>query len=168
MRYIGLVLWAAFATATGCSSNSPLTPRLCLLTAAALGGQDPSAVSCPEEHNTVSLAAGEAYYIRHELPEGLDPIGPLHVLVTTPCSESEELNVEYGLPVNTGGEGGFVAIVARTAPTGAECSLVVTASIANSSLTAATKPMSDGSGCSCLPADAGVDSGVDANSDAAP
>ncbi|XXT17121.1 hypothetical protein WME94_43525 [Sorangium sp. So ce429] len=154
MRLKEQLVLAGLVAMTGCSSSSPATPRLCLLTPVELGGKDPSAVACPEEPAPLTLAPGNAYYIRHELPEGVEPPGQLHLRIDTPCGEHEELDASYGLPAS-GDEVGPVVVVARTAPAGAACSLVVTATIANSSLTSATQPAADGADCSCAAPDAG-------------
>ncbi|WP_441286186.1 hypothetical protein ACSRUE_27510 [Sorangium sp. KYC3313] len=150
-----LLCAAVLSMATGCSDTEPDEPRLCLLGSAAVEGRDPSTVACPDPPVTISVAPGEVVYIRHELPEGIEPPGPLHVRISTPCGEAESFDADYATRDGTDGEKQHIAVISRVAPVGAECSLSVHATIANSSLTRATSPSADAATCAKLvcPAD---------------
>jgi hypothetical protein len=141
-----------FAILAGC--EDPPSPKLCLLTAADLGGSDPLAVACPDPPPVISLTTGEAYYIRHELPQGVQPPGPLHLRIDTVCGTAELLDVDYGM-LQDAGSMGPVVVVPRVAPPAAECSVTVNATIANSALSVATRPV-DGASCVCPVVDAGA------------
>lgn len=145
-----------FALALAGCNEDPASPKLCLLTSAELGGQDPLAVACPDPPPIISLTKGETYYVRHELPQGIEPPGKLHLRIDTVCGTIEQLDVDYGTPAGAdagadagAGAVGPVVVVARSAPPGAECSLVVSAIIANSSLSEATRPQAGASDCAC-------------------
>lgn len=81
------------------------------------------------------------------------PPDKLHLRIDTVCGTREQIDVDYATPTGAA-ESGPVVVVARVAPPEAPCSLTVTATIANSSLSVSTLPVS-GAMCSC-PADGGT------------
>lgn len=150
--------------AAGCAQAEG--PALCLFLAnPSAGPVDPQSQSCAsvtaaQKAAPLVLHAGkDVFVVRHELPAGIDPPEPLHLKIQPPCGAADQVDVEYGT-INDQ----RVALLTRTAPAGADCSLVVTATIANSMLVAATE--ADTSTCkltSCS-ADASADAGADAAS----
>lgn len=150
---IALLVWAC---------GDPDKPVMCLLNAQGADGKDvdPTAVSCDQvnamqQGNPIYLAEGNVFILRHELPPGVEPPEPLHVSIAAACGSPELVDVEYGTIGNQ-----RVALLSRPAPQGSECSLVVTATIANSSLTATTKANATACGMvECPPVDAGADAG---------
>lgn len=106
------------ATAAG----DPLDEALCPPAAGAVEGSGESA--CPN----FTVAPAEVFFVRHTLPAEVTAPGDLSVQITTPCATvaaAAETTVEIE---HVGG----VALFSRLAPPGAECSLVVTAKLANS------------------------------------
>lgn len=158
----------------------PDAPVMCLFAADAdsIAGAEPASVACHSATDGATraapaLAAGEAYYIRHELPPDVEPPGKLHLRIESACGEAEELDVDHAsqaeiardLSTTTGTAGTekrSIAFVARTAPTGAECSLVVTATIANSTLIVTTPADTDE--CKKVVCPSAVDTGVGGSS----
>ncbi len=148
-----LLLTAALA---GCGELPP-SARLCLLTEADLGGKDALAVACPETPPEITLSKGQTYYIRHELQVGIEPPEKLHLRIDTVCGTREQLDVDHGMP--PGAEPvAPVVVLPRTAPDEAPCSLTVNATIANSTLSIATRPVA-GAACACALPDAGTGDG---------
>jgi hypothetical protein len=164
-RTLALAVLPAFMA---CSDDSPQEPKLCLFTAdlAASLAKDPSAVQCADveqkQAQALGLAPQEVYYVRHELPVKVTPPGPVHLHIGTACGTAGDLDVDYGKATKDGTAAADLpafALIARVAPPGAECSLTVTATIANSSITRSTRPTADAAACAklaCPAADAGA------------
>lgn len=120
----------------GCD-EAPDQPVMCVLAAEAAdrGTVDPAAVSCSSAaKHPPFVAEGDVFIVRHELPQGVEPPEDLHVEVTGPCDPPVVTDVPYG----TIGDR-KVALLTRAAPRGAACALVITAAIANSSLSITTE-----------------------------
>ncbi|MBI5536971.1 MAG: hypothetical protein HY898_29895 [Deltaproteobacteria bacterium] len=133
MRTILLLLIAC--SVVGCSDKLPERPKLCLIRADAMGTADPSTVTCGDR-GAISVSEGEVFFVRHELPSGIEPPGPVHIRVETACAGvAEEYDIAYG--------DGNAAIAPRVAPRGAGCAMTVAATIANSSLRETTIPAAD-------------------------
>lgn len=133
-RVILAALLCAAPLLGGCPMDAPAGPVLCLLGA----GVDPATHACAGVTPPV-LAAGDAYFIRHELPAGVTPPGTVHLRIETPCG-AVETDASYGEGADAGPAVGRFALVARVAPPGAECGVTVTATIANSALVVTSKP----------------------------
>jgi hypothetical protein len=73
-----------------------------------------------------AIADGEVYFVRHQLPEGVAPLGELKLHVETPCAK-EDIEATHV-------DG--VVFLTRIAPPGAACSFSITAVMANSELRA--------------------------------
>ena len=131
-------------------------PSLCVVSAET-SKPPPQMDRCPPaERETepvcpASIAAGNPYFVRHALPDGLASPGPLAVHIETPCAKivpdaSEEIEMTHV-------DG--IVLFSRLAPKGAECLLTVTATIANSELRCSTNPV-DPSACSSVETLCGV------------
>ena len=136
-----LAVLAALAAA-GCDPAEE--PSLCVFTAEELqaaGGDPESSSLCSpkgdggEEKDApacegFAVSAGDVFFVRHTLPSGVASPGKLEIHLTTPCATADptadvRLEVEHA---------DRVALVSLLAPVGSDCSLAVTATIANSEL----------------------------------
>jgi hypothetical protein len=123
-RFLVAVLIGCLAPA--CNDRAPQSPVLCILAAGdALDG-------CPATGGASAIHDGDAFYVVHQLPAGVEPPCDVHVHVETPCTVIDR-EMSYAAPAAAGV--GQVAIGSFVAPPGAACALVVTATIANSTLT---------------------------------
>ena len=122
---VGAVVVGAALAHGGC--DQPQGPRMCLVPA---DGADPATQQVPATCPSFSVAAGDALYLVYQLPPGIDPPGPLEIRIDTPCLT---VNVERPLEAGT-----TVSII--RAPQGADCSMAVTATLANSTIRQVTSP----------------------------
>lgn len=139
IRTRALRLWAlALTLFTGCD-GALQQPTFCVFSSRELGAGSADAFDCGLNNEAeelsrcpVQTAAGTApvledgggYFLRHDLPEGIQPIGALKIHIQTPCA-SEDVEATH---VN-----GRV-LLPRTAPKGAACAFSLTAVMANSEL----------------------------------
>ncbi len=137
LAYPGILATALLALGCG----QPDMPKMCIMRAEDAGGQaiDPKAQSCDavneaQKDAPIRLVEGDVFILRHELPEKVEPPERLHVRIAAACGAPELVDVDYGLL----GEQ-RIALLSRPAPPGSACSLVVTATIANSSLSVTTE-----------------------------
>jgi hypothetical protein len=109
----------------------PESPTLCVLSSTELDGATPESAQCPVAAGTEDgpqplpgIPDGAVYFIRHELPDGVEPIGKLAIHIETPCGD-EDLEAEHARGV---------VLISRVASLGTECSLSIQAKMANSEL----------------------------------
>jgi hypothetical protein len=125
--------------------GEPQNPALCVSTS----GDFATLAACKQTtpSQNFSVQSGEALYVAHHLPDGVDPGDQtVSVSVSTACT-----TITRTLPYSTG-----IAYSAFAAPPGAECSLTVTSAIENSTIrwVSAVDPVACANAGAC-PADAG-------------
>lgn len=134
------ILSSLFVSALLAGCHATQMPTLCVFKSSALAqgeaagdhecaGIDPTSADALVKGPN-ALTDGESYYIKFELPDGVAPIGSLHVHLETPCAK-DDLDAD---PVD-----GVVLLPAK-APAGAQCGLVITATMANSELSVDIPP----------------------------
>ena len=125
----------------------PDVPDLCLFRSDSQNGAASAEKDCAAIANeSLKIASGQPYYIRHELPEGIEPPESLEVHIATPCGESSFQASHAKLDEETKGK--YIVLVSKIAPRGAACSLIVTATIANSELRESAHP--DAEACATI------------------
>lgn len=138
MRTKSILISSLLLLAPACSPAEE--PTLCVFSAtqlAATGTGDPLDESlcqpaadradesaCPD----FTVAPDEVFFVRHTLPADVSAPGELSVQITTPCATVAPAADTTAEVEHVDG----VALFSRLAPPGAECSLVVTAKLANS------------------------------------
>jgi hypothetical protein len=139
MKTLRIVALAFAALSANCGGTPPDYPSLCVIladgasTGAAASTTDQcgvttsgSTLQCADDF---TVADGQGFVVLHQLPDDIVTDASLHLTIETPCAKVESdhkhvmssdescLQPELRIPV--------------TAPPGASCSLVITASIAN-------------------------------------
>lgn len=144
-RRIALVL---LLLAAGCGSEKDRVhrPELCVFRAGA--GVDPAdaaKTSCPSSDQ--SFVDGETFYVLHTLPDKADVQDPVSITIETPCPGSAVTTTHL--------HDDRTVLFAAVAPVGAECSLVVTATILNETARFVSEPTSDNCEAKCPSPSAG-------------
>jgi hypothetical protein len=134
---VRFALGGAMLLMAGCEDTQK--PTLCVFTSNDFTGantnKDPESFPCrtpmdvvrwdkePVQCDTV-ITSGGVIYIRHTLPDDVNPSGPLALRMETPCGTKA-----YDVPYVDG-----IALWSGETPIGAACSMVITAVLENSEL----------------------------------
>lgn len=117
-----LALAVTLVIVAGCELDEDAIdrPELCVFVPG--GKLSPEAeANCPASPRT--FAKDQAFYIKHSLPERADIKDPVSITVETACPNSAFTTKHF--------HADHVALIPALAPAGAECSLIVTATILN-------------------------------------
>ena len=115
-----LALVITFVVLAGCNDDSIEHPTLCVFVPDK-GASPEAEANCPASPRT--FAKDQAFYIKHSLPDRADIKDPVSITVETACPNSAVTTKHF--------HDEHVALIPAVAPAGAECSLIVTATILN-------------------------------------
>jgi hypothetical protein len=137
-----LVALVLLLLATGCGTEKDRVhrPELCVFRVDA--GVDPTEAaktSCPSSKQ--SFADGETFYVRHTLPDKANIQDPVSITIETPCAGSAVTTMHL--------HDDRSVLFAAVAPVGAECSLIVSATILNETARFVSEPASDNCEAKC-------------------
>lgn len=130
---------------SGCHDR--LEPHMCVFRADT--GVDPDMVDVTACPGPFSVKDGEAFFLLHELPPGIEAPEPLSVRLETPCQATTFTRDHTATRL----------LVPLTAPPGAGCDLTVTTTVANSELHQNSAPGGADACAQCPVIDAGTDGG---------
>lgn len=110
-------------TTVGCELDEDAIerPKLCVFVADAAKSPEADA-RCPASPR--AFTKGQAFYVKHTLPEHADVHDPVSITVETACPDSAVTTKHYH-------DDKHVVLIPAVAPAGAQCSLIVTATILN-------------------------------------
>ncbi len=156
MRRLGYISWTIPLLFTA-ACTAVEEPELCVFSAdelAASTSKDPldEALCQPAAGETAeegcpgfAIGAEQVFFVRHRLPAGLTGPGKLEIHIATPCAT---LDAAADTTIEAEHVDGVV-LLSRIAPRGAECSMAVTATIANSETRCDSAPL-DAAACADL------------------
>lgn len=127
-----LALALTLVLLAGCNDDAIERPTLCVFVPDK--GASPEAEgNCPAASRT--FAKDQAFYIKHSLPARAEIKDPVSITVETACPNSAVTTKHF--------HDEHVALIPAVAPSGAECSLIVTATILNETARYISLPQSD-------------------------